>query len=318
MAETLHRLSKFDRNKYVQVNRSQLLNAPYNPRKISPAAKIDLRKSVEAHGLVGSPVWNRRTGFIVGGHKRLEALDTLEGSQNYSLYVSEIDLDERAEKALNIALNNLNLQGEMDGEKIVEMVRANEFDLELSGYKPIDIEYLAFDAGLSSELIDGLFAPEAKEQIDEIASDIDNVIDQADELKRRKAETRKRSQPQDEDEAGDGEQVDPEGNSVRHHQETGEGAGPVRDAEYFRNVRGKKTESQLAQQESGYHLTAVWGSNAQKYSFCEQAGLDPQEAFIDGVMLAEMCGFKLPELEGKRRKPKDEPDEIETADRGNV
>jgi len=317
-----YKLTKFDKHRFVEKNRADLKGAPYNPRKISPAAKIDLRKSVEAHGIVQHPVWNKRTGNVVGGHQRLEQLDMLEGSQNYRLHVVEIDVDERTEKAMNIALNNQNLQGEMDGEKIVEMYRGNEFDLELSGYRPLDLEYLAYEAGYATEYIDGMFAPEAKEQIDEIASEIDDVIDQADELKRRKAGTR-RSQPQDEDdqdyghEQDSGESGDSEGDSVCFHEETGAGRGPVRDAEYFRSVRGKKSESQLAQQEVGYYLTLVFGSNAQKYAFCDAIGIDQQQPHADGPAIAELIGCKLPELEGKRKKPKDEPG-IEIANRGDV
>lgn len=316
-AEVLHRLTKVDRHTRIQINRSQIKNAPYNPRKMSPAAKIDLRKSLDQHGILSDPVWNRRTGNIVGGHQRIDQIDHIEGTQNYSLWVIVVDVDDRTEKAMNIALNNLNLQGEMDGEKIVEMFRAGEFDLEASGYKPLDIEYLAYESGLATELIDGLFTPEAKEQIDETASEIDDIIDQADELKRRKAGSRARSQPQDEDEQGDGESCDSEGDTIRFHEETGAGSGPVRDAEYFRSVRGKKSESQLAQQESGYYLTLVFGSNAQKYAFCDFLGIDQQQPHEDGPKVAEMLGCKLPELEGKRRKPKDEP-EIEIANRGDV
>lgn len=316
-SETLHDLTRFDKYEYVRVNRNQLLNAPYNPRVITPAAKIDLRKSIEEHGMLDAPVWNIRTGNIVGGHQRVEQLDMLEGKQNYSLKVLAIDVDERDEKAKNVILNNRHLQGETDVEKMVEMVRANEFDLESSGYREMDIENMAMDAGLPSELIESMFSPEAKETIANIATDIDNVIDQADALKRRKAEARRRNQPQDEDEQGDRESDDSEGDPIRFHEETGAGGGPVHDAEYFRSIRGKKSESQLAQQESDYQLTLVFGSDAQKHAFCDAMGIDRRLTHAIGVDVAESCGFKLPEIEGKRRKPKD-GSEIEFEDQGNV
>lgn len=280
-----------------------MLNAPYNPRTISGKAKLDLRKSIENHGLLGSPIWNKRTGNIVGGHQRVEQLDMLEGTQNYSLLVSEIDVDERAEKAINIALNNLNLQGEMDAEAIVNMVRNNEFDLEMSGYKPIDIEMFAFNAGLSTDLIEGLFTPQALEQVDQIANEIDDVVDQADELKRRKSGVKR--QPQDEDGREDQEQEDGGAGEVPH------------DAEYFRNIRNKPTESMRVQRDVGYFVTLVFGSTAQCNTFCDFVGIPRGQAQADGPTIAELCGCKLPELEGKRKAPKDDPG-VETANQGDV
>lgn len=60
------------------ISRSQIKNAPYNPRIMGKEAKARLKRNISQHGLVAAPTWNRRTGNLVGGHQRLSQLDTLE------------------------------------------------------------------------------------------------------------------------------------------------------------------------------------------------------------------------------------------------
>lgn len=93
-------ISRFQKFKPANIHRSELKNAPYNPRKIQSENKKRLKKSLESHGLVETIVWNRRTGNIVGGHQRIEQLDALEKSQNYMLTVAEVDVDDAEEKSL--------------------------------------------------------------------------------------------------------------------------------------------------------------------------------------------------------------------------
>ena len=90
---------------------SDLKAAPYNPRKISPAALKGLQASIERFGVVQDIVVNRRSGFVVGGHQRLEALRLAKAQE---VPVCWVDLDESDEKALNVALNNPHISGEFD------------------------------------------------------------------------------------------------------------------------------------------------------------------------------------------------------------
>ena len=58
-------------------NTADLLPADYNPRKdLKPgdAEYEKLKRSIEEFGFVEPVVWNRRTGFVVGGHQRLKVL----------------------------------------------------------------------------------------------------------------------------------------------------------------------------------------------------------------------------------------------------
>lgn len=102
----------------ITINRTDVKNAPYNPRIISERAAKRLRENIERVGLLTPPIWNRRTGFIVGGHRRLEALDIIHRGKPYSLPVAAVDLDEKTEREQNIFLNNREAQGDWDMEKL--------------------------------------------------------------------------------------------------------------------------------------------------------------------------------------------------------
>ncbi len=107
-------LSKFQRFEMITLQRSRIKGAPYNPRKISPKNKELLKAKIKDVGLIDPPVYNKRTGNLVGGHQRLAALDALEGSRDYSLSVAAVDVDLKTEKEMNIFLNNPKAQGEWD------------------------------------------------------------------------------------------------------------------------------------------------------------------------------------------------------------
>ena len=125
------------------ISRDMIKNAPYNPRIMDPKAKKRLKQNIAKHGLVAALTWNKRTGNLVGGHQRLEQLDSLEKDKNYELTVCVIDVDEREEAALNVQLNNPSMQGEWDLDKLANMTE--EFDLDLSkdlGFTESDIDFM--------------------------------------------------------------------------------------------------------------------------------------------------------------------------------
>ena len=60
-----------------KVSADRLNPAAYNPRRdLKPGDKDyeKLKRSIEEFGFVEPVVWNRRTGFVVGGHQRLKVL----------------------------------------------------------------------------------------------------------------------------------------------------------------------------------------------------------------------------------------------------
>jgi len=99
---------------------SDLKPAPYNPRKSNEKQEANLKKSLEKFGVVEPIVFNKRTGYIVGGHFRIRELKKL-GYKEVDCVI--VDLNEDDEKELNIRLNANT--GEFDWDTL-----ANEWDAE--------------------------------------------------------------------------------------------------------------------------------------------------------------------------------------------
>jgi len=111
--------------------RSEIDADDFNPRTITEENKKRLKKSIKTYGFIGAPVYNKRTRHVVGGHQRLEVLDSLMGKADYELKVIEVDLDEKDEVKLNVVLNNQDLQGEYDFGAIQYL--CNELDIDPVG-----------------------------------------------------------------------------------------------------------------------------------------------------------------------------------------
>jgi hypothetical protein len=94
---------------------SALNPAPYNPRYMTEKQRQGLENSMDEFGIVEPIVWNERSGNIVGGHQRFYKLQK-DGIQETDVVV--VDLDDRKEKALNIALNHKGISGEFDSLKL--------------------------------------------------------------------------------------------------------------------------------------------------------------------------------------------------------
>lgn len=109
--------------------------APYNPRKITDEQASALGRSLDRFGLVEPIVLNMRTGTVVGGHRRIEAL---QGAGADAAPCVLIDVDETDERALNLALNKIS--GEWDFPKLSAMFKALPHEAwELTGFEEHEI-----------------------------------------------------------------------------------------------------------------------------------------------------------------------------------
>lgn len=99
---------------------SDLKPAPYNPRKSNEKQETHLKRSLEKFGVVEPIVFNKQTGYIVGGHFRVRELKKL-GYKEVECVI--VDLNEDDEKELNIRLNANT--GEWSWDEL-----ANEWDVE--------------------------------------------------------------------------------------------------------------------------------------------------------------------------------------------
>ena len=124
---------------------ARLQPAPYNPRiELQPGMPgyEKLSRSLEEFDLVQPLVWNRRTGYLVGGHQRRAILEARGVTETPCVVV---DLDEDREKALNIALNNAQVGGEFDPlplKSVLEELSQSFVDIELTGFSEADVNEL--------------------------------------------------------------------------------------------------------------------------------------------------------------------------------
>ena len=116
---------------------SEIIPAKYNPRKITYEAMGRLTKSLAEFGYIQQITWNARTGNVVGGHQRLKVYQAMGKTE---VEVWAIDLDEKKEKAANIALNKLSGEFDMTLLKdLIEEIDTGDIDLDITGFSSSEI-----------------------------------------------------------------------------------------------------------------------------------------------------------------------------------
>ena len=142
-------LSKYIKSDSVELNRSAIHFANYNPRKLSDESRKTLKRGIKKFGLVGGIVVNKRTGLtVVSGHQRLSVMDELQKFPD-RIRVDVIDVDEKQEKELNILLNNPNAQGTWDFNALAQIVP--DIDWKDAGLTNADLNTIGVDYLLQTE-----------------------------------------------------------------------------------------------------------------------------------------------------------------------
>lgn len=143
---------------------AQLNPVAWNPRiDLQPSMPEyeKLRKSIEHFDLVEPLVWNKRTGNLVGGHQRLKIMKQ-RGDTHAE--VSVVDLDEKEEARLNLALNKIS--GDWDMPKLKDLLVElddGDFDMEIAGFDDKELEEImtATAPEIQEDDFDGEAAAEA-------------------------------------------------------------------------------------------------------------------------------------------------------------
>jgi ParB-like chromosome segregation protein Spo0J len=170
--------ASIERFEAVEIDRSQIQNADYNPRTITDAAKRRLRAGIKKLGLLQPIVWNRRTGNIVGGHQRIAIVDKLEGGKPYRLTVAAVDLNEKQEREANLLLNNAAAMGEFDLSRLEAVIKTPDLDLEAAGWDHADI-YRLFGTDEAISSLPEEDAAKVADSIRQAAAKHDEAIKQA-------------------------------------------------------------------------------------------------------------------------------------------
>ena len=143
-------ISKYFTGVCVELKRSQIHFADYNPREINEEEKKNIKRGIKKFGLLGGLVVNKRTGFtIVQGHQRITCMDELEhfntetNENDYIVRAEVIDVDLKKEKVINILLNNPNAQGKWNRDKLAVLV--TEVEYKDAGLTDSDLSLLGLD-----------------------------------------------------------------------------------------------------------------------------------------------------------------------------
>lgn len=239
---------------YIVIDRRKLKNAPYNPRTIDPLAAKRLAENIKrTGGLVQPPVWNQQTGNIVGGHQRVAQLDILKGTDDYQLTVAMVNWPLTKEIEQNVALNNQNIEGRYDLEKLDELLSRDDVTIDHTGFDMTALELMHIEEGLplpqwmlpeeeqeSQEAFDE-FVEEMEELGEEGTAQLKKEQEKIDEIKKRKKDFK-------------------EGQKFMNHNRT--------------------------------HITVAFPTNGSRARFMELFGVDPTAEFIDGMELADCFEWK--------------------------
>lgn len=152
----------------VKMKLQDLKPADYNQR-IELTAGMDeyekLKQSILEFGFVDPPIFNKRTGNLVGGHQRVAVAKDLGLCEE--IEVSMVDLPLDKEKALNVALNKIS--GHWDDDKLALLLKELDADvLDLSGFIEEEIqdviEQYDMKLDMENEAIDDEFEIELPEK----------------------------------------------------------------------------------------------------------------------------------------------------------
>ena len=259
MAEEL--IKYFQQSESVEMMRSEIHPAPYNPRKIDEEGKRLLKRSIKNFGVLGGIVVNKQTGnTITGGHQKVFVLDEINKydenthENDYKLRVEVIDVDLPTEKTINTMLNNPRVGGTWDYDKLREIV--------------IDIDYK--NAGLTEEDlsiigVDYLFRTEDE---DKLSNELGDLMAELDEEHQQEVQQRK---------------AEREAKKAAQQQMTFE-----EKTQHMKDVKQQVKEQAIerAANHEAYFMISFdnWKNKA---SFAERFGLDPNAKFIKGEDLLD-------------------------------
>jgi hypothetical protein len=123
------------------IDPNELQFADYNPRTMPSAKRAKLKKALTDFGFVQPVVARREDKLLIGGHQRVDCARELKFPVVPVVFLDGVT-DERA-MALNVVLNNEEIQGEWDPEKLAEVMQSLTIaglDATLTGFTDKRVE----------------------------------------------------------------------------------------------------------------------------------------------------------------------------------
>jgi hypothetical protein len=134
--------------KIQKINVNLLKPAEYNPRNINDEELAGLITNIKEFGYV-DPIIVNKDLTIIGGHQRLKAVKEL-GYEEVDCVI--LDITKAKEKALNIALNNREIQGNYDYSKLQILIEEIKIEMPELDLKELKIDDLIIKTDLQSEM----------------------------------------------------------------------------------------------------------------------------------------------------------------------
>lgn len=252
-------LSKYIKSESVELNRSAIRLADYNPRVISDEARKTLKRGIKKFGLVGGIVVNKRTGFtLVSGHQRISVMDELQKydlktkENDYKVRVDVVDMDEKAEKEFNILANNPNAQGTWDFDALAQLIP--DIDYKDAGLTDADLNMIGVDYLLQTE------------EENNIASELESMM-----------------QPVTEQHEAEKAERKAEREALKAQEQAAKVA-------HMKEVKQQvKENAQKQAQDMDAYLMLSFDTFEAKAAFCGRFGYDPYQKFIKGEQFDSIC-----------------------------
>lgn len=168
--QVMEYLTKYEKYEIKKVHRSELINAPYNPRYISKEAEVMLRQKMRKVGLLSPIIWNKTSKHIVGGHQRINSIDTLEKTEDYYITVAAVELTDKEEREMNLFLNSTTAQGRFDFEMVADMLL--DLDPRAAGFNETDLSVIGYTEAMQ-EMAEQLGTADALAEMSKVASSAD-------------------------------------------------------------------------------------------------------------------------------------------------
>lgn len=158
----------FKKSETIEIKRSQIKLNPLNPKRHTDKKINEQKRNFAKFGYLGGVVWNRTTGNLIDGHRRIRAMDLHYGydgtpATDYTIKVEAVAFDEKQEKEqmTYMALGN----SKADYQLIAEYYK--DIDLDAAGISEYDrtqIEYYlptADNSAVEIKTLDDFIMPTA-------------------------------------------------------------------------------------------------------------------------------------------------------------
>lgn len=240
----------------VEIRRSQINLNPFNPKRHTDKKVQEQKKNFMRVGFMGGITWNRATGNLIDGHRRIKAMDlyySYDGTPetDYLVKVEAVELDEKQEKEqmTYMALGNTKADYQLIAEYLPEI------DYTVAGIDEYDLAQIQ------------TFIPQA-DDVPRIES-FDDLIQPSE------------SGPLTEED--DGTDLSQEESVSGNELTDDKKKAKIKDAKQKQKEAAGERYNELTS-----YVTISFSSAEEKRMFCELAGIGEDEKFIQGNKILEM------------------------------